>query len=145
MPAGVFLFYLFVLFVYACYFIAYNILNLHTLNSTLTLLAARWFPRTMHVRIVSLILESTKMACFVVTSNSCWILRLIAKSQLWAHENIKCISHVTWCMGGERERERDPSVKVDDKTMLLWSEQFAVKGKRGIFRSLKHKIQDLDD
>lgn len=51
--------------------------HLQTLNSVLTFRAARWFPSTIHVRIVSLMLESTKIGCFVVTSNSCCILQLI--------------------------------------------------------------------
>lgn len=59
---------------------------LQTLNSVFTFIAARLFPSTIHVRIVSLILESTKMACLVVTSNSCWILHHLSK---WSERIMK--------------------------------------------------------
>lgn len=59
-------------------------LQILTLNSFLTLRAARWFPITMHVLIVSLMLESTKIACFVETSSSCCTLHGVNTLQIKA-------------------------------------------------------------
>lgn len=52
--------------------------TLTTLKSCFTLIAARWLPNTIHVQIVSLILESTNIACLVDTSSSCWTLKNLA-------------------------------------------------------------------
>lgn len=83
-----------------------NMWTIQTLNSVLTLFAARWLPRTIHVRIVSLTLESRKIACFVDTSNSRWILQIKDYARFILNRNSKSRKRLKKC-AEERIKEQN--------------------------------------
>ena len=120
----------------------------YTLNSTRTFCAARWFPKVISVRMVSLTLESTKMGCPVEISNSCCnlchIIAIIILSLVRVSRAIRCKGPRTTLDQIATLPDVNKQMKLNLLHSTVQNKKVKLKARRTYFSSLACSSAALD-